>query len=286
MSLIVPATTQPQSGLTLAPYWAARGVVAAVPHGGVFVTSRNQIALPSATGIAVRGGVRGRALSDGGTRTTAYVPLAPAESTTTVWDTPTSQITVFAYILRRGNNANGNAPIFMNGSPSNSPYSFFGLIDGSGTGNLTFECDPGAAYVSCSSATGFTTGAPQFVCGVYDGAALRLYSNGVQIATQAATGNLSAFNGAGTRGAAVGNYYNYTVDARSFNGDIYLVGISPKALTPGEVKALSDNPWGLFQRPVRMMDFEVAASAGHPTMARFAGVPGMKPGARQFGRGW
>lgn len=259
MSLIVPATTQPQSGLTLAPYWAARGVTCAVPHGGVLVTTRNQVALPSATGIAVRGGIRGRCVSDMGTRTTAYFPLTATETTTTVWDAPTTQITVFAYILRRGNNANGNAIIFGNLSASNSPYSMYALIDGSGTGTLSFECDPGGVYASCSSASGFTTGAPQIVCGVYDGASLYLYSNGVQVASQAATGNLSAFNGAGTRGTAVGNYYNYTTNARSFNGDIYMAGISPVAFSPREVKALSDNPWGLFQRNARMIDFTVAA---------------------------
>ena len=54
----------------------------------------------------------------------------------TVFERPSSAVTAVAFVMRRGNNPNGTAPIFLRGSAVTSPYAAYSILDYSGIGTL------------------------------------------------------------------------------------------------------------------------------------------------------
>jgi hypothetical protein len=246
------------AGVDRSNHFGSRARALVLPQmGGVQVFARGKINTPffqssdPSTLRTIQGGY-GIATAPLGT-SYGYYRLSDANVTDTVWDV-TGKASWFVFCFRKGDNPNGNAQVFANSSPDTSPYDVFGIADSGGTGGLTISCNQGTTLVASSVAAGFLTGVPLVLCGTYDGTDLVAYRNGLRIDAAYAPGAIASVN-AGTRGVTLGNYYNYTPTARSFNGEIYLAGLFDYPLTAAEVKELSANPWQLFRQEASLRTF-------------------------------
>ena len=164
-------------------------------------------------------------------------------NTTSAWDTPSSQVTCLALVIRRGNSG-GNSPIFANSAPSTSPYIAWGLLDSGGTGALAFSCSAGGSSPQVTAGT-IPNNAPSVLVGKYDGANLSVFLNGERKGVLGASGSLVYPNDVSARGPSIGNFWNYA-GTRSFGGEVYLTMLWNRALSDAELKSLSDNPWQIF----------------------------------------
>lgn len=142
--------------------------------------------------------------------------------TMAAWINPTN-VTTLKNILNKGHNTtpSGEITLRVNAGP---------LLTG-GSWN-------GADHLA-SFTGGATINTWQHVCSVYDGAAWRLYKNGVQVASL--TDPIGAVSVAGA--AAANNVWNIgsrggSPTERAFGGSIDDVVIFPRGLTPNEVLAL------------------------------------------------
>jgi hypothetical protein len=195
--------------------------------------------------VKVAPGLGGMGVDGSAITTQAHRLHSVANATDTAWEEPLTAATWFAVAARRGNNPNGNAPLLLNGSPTVSPYSSYGIIDGYGTGTLRIQCAVGGAFFEINI-NSIQNNHLTVIVGRYTGSRLEGFYNGIKHATyQSCSGNLSYVNDA-SRGPSVGNFYDYTTTARSFNGQVYLVGVAPVALSNEEIAALSANPWQIF----------------------------------------
>lgn len=246
---------RPNIPLELSEYAKLRKINLVIPDNGfIYTTDGRPVAFPGSA-ITSSPGRAGCAIK-APVATTQYYGLS-GNTTNTVWDAPTATVTCFALIRRLGNES-GNSQIWGNSDPNNAPYNNWQLSDAGGTGTLSFSIDPGGVVSDLTFAAGFT-GNLQLIAGVYTGSQQLLYSDGVLVASKAITGSLSAFNSAG-RGTAVGNYYNFTASARSFNGEIYLAGMTPLALSAKEILEISQNVNKLL-RP-KQRDMYLAVNTG------------------------
>lgn len=266
--------TQPQTGpLRIAPRWARRQIAAAVPRASGVIATDGGFYIPSGANLQTAVGPRGVAVTSSGV---SYAAVRLSGNTlNTVWDAPSYGVTAFALIRRFGNNLNGNAPIFGNISPTIAPYSAYSFIDLNGAGDLAVDCSAGGTYRHLDCGANSLTGAVQFVALIYDGATFTAWIDGVQRASMSASGSITYTNSS-DRGTAIGNFYNYTASARSFNGEIYLCGVSPYALSSAEIIDLSRNPWQLFQ--TRSHIFKGSAAALYPTLANLRFQPATSTG--------
>jgi len=173
-------------------------------------------------------------------QTTDAYQLGPAD-TEDRWRRPASAVTCLV-VLRRTGAAVGNAPIFSNASPNVAPYTAWGFDDSGGAGTLRFSASPGGAFKAVSSSSGLT-GNLEVVIGTYDGANIRLYSDGVELASTAATGDLGYPN---TGAPAIGNSFSYLGSNRSFNGEIYACALWDIGLNAAEVSAITSDPYQML----------------------------------------
>lgn len=233
---------------------AVKASAVAVPTGGgmTSLSARKYVderADPSGTGIGTGPGPLGLGvgIAPGGSLTTDALRLsATGNRTDTAWEEPSSAVTWMAVCVRWGNNANGNAFIFGNFTASVSPGTAWAVNDSTGGGNLQFEITTGGTAKTATQTGGLTNNTPLVLIGRYDGANLTGWKNGVQVASTAATGTIG-YASHSTRGPAVGNLYNFTASARSFNGRVFLVAVWPVALSDDEIRQLSGNPWQLLE---------------------------------------
>lgn len=200
------------------------------------------------TSIKVAAGLGGMGMDGTAITTQSHRLHSVANATNTAWEEPLTAATWFAVLVRRGNNANGYAPIFANGAPSTAPYNAYAILDSFGGGTANVECSAGNANRSATAGV-MSNNKLTVIVGRYTGYTLAGFLNGVKGASETScTGNLVYAN-ATNRGPSVGNYYDYTDTARSFNGQIYLVGVAPVALSDAEIVALSADPWQLLAAP-------------------------------------
>ena len=198
-------------------------------------------AAPTGTGVHTIIGPLGASVGSVGSSSLDTIRLhSVANQTNTVWERPTSAVSVLVYLIRRGN-AGGNSPIFANSSPSTAPYTAWGLVDSGGIGNLQFQSAPGGTYTALTDSGVVANNVPICVIGIYDGSTCSLFVNNTLRASAAGSGAL-AYPNAVNRGPAVGNFYNYTGAARSFVGEIYLCALWDRALIAAERAAYSNNP--------------------------------------------
>lgn len=260
---------QPQTAAQID--WAnqiTRGLcVASIPSGGGVVNLSPFNAEKTATKFGSLPSVvarqKGLGAFAGLNNTNAWRLHSVANQTTTAFEKPSSEITILAFVERFGNNANGNAPIFGNQSPTTSPYTAWALYDKSGTGNLIFEIATGGSIRYLDTIQPITS-SPVVLAGTYNGATQTAYIGGNVVGTPASvTGSISYPNSA-DRGPAIGNFWNYTVQGRSFNGAVYLTCVWNRALSATEIKSLSDNPWQLFQGTNRAIWVPVTGGAASP----------------------
>ena len=126
------------------------------------------------------------------------------------------------------------------------PYHAYGIFDGSGTGNFTVACSAGGVYSDLTVTSALTNNTPLFLVGRYNGSALESFINGVKQAGSTACSGVLTYPNVATAGPSLGNYYNFAAGTRSFNGLIFLAGVSDVALSDLEIQQLSKNPWQIF----------------------------------------
>lgn len=252
----------------------SRGLVAAaIPSTGQIlgVGLHDKYGKPSGTSIKILSGLGGLGVDGRTSSTDAYRLNAAANQTNTVWERPVVAGSWAVVCVRYGNQANGNAPVFGNQSTATAPYSAWAIVDRNGTDQVSVECSAGGTVRVLDTSAAFGNNKITVIVGTYDGANLRCYKNGTLIGTLACTGNLTYPNNS-DRGPAIGNFYNYTASARSFNGAVYLASLWERALTPTEVFAFASNPWQIVSAPARKLWLMGASGVTHTTSGAVSGA--------------
>lgn len=149
----------------------------------------------------------------------------------------TNKITVMAWVRWNISPAAGNnwANLIANNSNTASDVGQFWLQHS--TGNATYEfavqTTGGRSYVIGNVAP--IQGQWQHVAGVYDGATLKVYVNGVQAGSITKTGNIVARTNA--MRLNIGRWAFNSQNFRTFNGNLDEARIYNVALTPAEIAA-------------------------------------------------
>lgn len=229
--------------------------VLTVTQGGL----SDLFATKSGAAAITQGSVRALAAAYSTVTTASWRLSASANRTDTVFERPTNAATVLAFVMRRGGNPNGNAPIFMRGAPLTAPYTAYGIVDGGGTGVFQVACSAGGVYTALNGAT-IPNMVPVVLVLRYDGAKLESWMGGVATSSNVAcSGSLSYPNDPVTSGPSIGNFYSYTNNARSFNGDVYLTAVWDRALSDTEIRSVSANPYQVLKSPRRALWLDVVA---------------------------
>jgi hypothetical protein len=168
--------------------------------------------------------------------TTASYRLSAA-NTASKFTRPSAAVTVMVVLKRLGDES-GHSPIFACGSAITSPYAAWGVTDRTGLNILRFEFATGSGYHYIEQSGGFT-GDVQCIIATYDGTTASLYSNGIRLTSASFSGSL-VYPAAADAGPSIGNFFNYTGAARSFNGNIYMCALWDRALSPAEVALVSE----------------------------------------------
>jgi len=167
---------------------------------------------------------------------------------------PTDAVSVLALLETTGTTAN-NQRIAGSIHPTVSPYKGFGL-DFSSSTNVRFNVS-GSTFTSINGAYVANL---SLVVGTYDRATMRLYVNGSQVASTAKTEAIQ-YNGTSF------GLFRFTTarttfhTAQGFPGKTYLVGVWRRALTLGEIQALTVNPWQIF-RPYAARVYSFPSAGG------------------------
>jgi hypothetical protein len=239
--ILAPVPWQRQPPASAKANLGGTGPIAVVrPYANVLRTQavgwHEPIAFPNGTGVRTAGGVLGLGAGSAAASTNVFRLHSTANQTNTVWEKPSAQVSMVAVGVVSSNTGGLNRPIFGSMSPGTSPYTAWGLIHGD-TNELRFETSAGGSFDRLSSPGTLTVGRPFVLVATYDGATKRLFIDGIEVASGAVSGALSYPNAA-DRGPAIGNFWNYTADTRSFLGDVYLAALFDRGLTPSEAAAL------------------------------------------------
>lgn len=168
---------------------------------------------------------------------------------------PTDAVSVLALFETTGTVAN-NLRIAGSIHPTVSPFKGFGL-DFSSSTNVRFNVS-GSTFTSINGAF---VGNLSLVVGTYDRATMRLFVNGSQVASTAKTEAIQ-YNGTSF------GLFRFTTALTTFHteqgfpGKTYLVGMWRRALTLGEIQALTVNPWQIF-RPYTARIYSFPSGAGN-----------------------
>ena len=244
----------------------SRGLCAvSIPVGGQVVTLTQgglseRFATKSGPAAITRGSMQALSVAYSSITTDSWRLIETANRLDTVFERPSSAVTVVAFVMRRGNNPNGTAPIFQRGSAVTSPYAAYGIIDYSGTGTLRgLVATGGTSY----SATGsiIPNMRPIVLSTRYDGSKVEIFMGGVLDGSRSCSGTLSYPN-ASDSGVAIGNYYSYSATARSFNGDVYLTAVWDRALSDTELRSISENPYQILRPANDRLWLDVVAGGG------------------------
>lgn len=232
-------------------------------EGGVYETARGVIRKPAVAGMGGSLGIRAGREGWGAAQiaaTSDWWDLEPGVSdpTTGPYCAPTGSFTILALVERYGN-ARGNAPIFGNLAPSSWPYYTWGIADDGGIGTISLSYNSAGTL---RSVTGGSIGVGTYLIIAkrdISAGTHAIWINGAQRVSAAdATGAISYFFTGGFRGVALGNFYSYLGDLRSFNGAVNMAWLWSRALSDQEIVEVSRNPWQLFA-PVRRPVFFVSA---------------------------
>ena len=177
----------------------------------------------------------------------------------------TPQQTLYQWILSSGNPAGpgtSQGGLFV---PNNQNTWEF-TCNASGGGNLAVDVAP----------TG--TGIADDVVGVYDGAAMRIYKNGIQAATTAQSGTV------GSNDTGLFMFCNPSGPSNNstFNGLVSYVMLWTRALSALEVQMLRVDPYQMFY--VRSLPVSPTVASSSITMRRSLAAYGARAGSRQVHR--
>lgn len=177
-----------------------------------------------------------------------------------------AECSIFAIALNSGTSATteicgyGNSgsanPLFMLGMSPLSPTPSFRVRD---TANTNQEVS-GGTWASASDA---------ILCGTRSEAGnfQKMYVNGLEANTAAAT----AMGSVAFDRWAVGGLRRNT-DGLYLTGAVYLAAVWNRALSPAEVKSLSDNPWQIFAPANRSWALEAPAGGSSSTITQANGA--------------
>ncbi len=206
----------------------------------------------------VRGGLDGYALDfDGGDE--AHVAGGDVPSLDITGD----KITLSCWIKPDTQGTSGGSRVISkrNDAGGSDVYALF-TLDGVSPGNdgFWFRLISGGSTTSLIHNVLVTAGVWQHWCGTYDGATMRLYRNGVQVASTAKTGNIDA----SARAVHLGHREGET---RYFDGAMTDVRVYNRALSAREVFALYDpgTRWGLYREDAVPRVWPKAAAGGAVT---------------------
>jgi hypothetical protein len=150
----------------------------------------------------------------------------------------------------------------------------------SGVGSFTiFKTDAEAWQFRCesSSLVGTTVTSPSnfqedllwhFIVGTWDGAVLRLYSDGVEVGTSA-----PAYTAAFRNTSENITLGDRPAGGKGLSGDIGSGIIWSRALSPSEIQQLYEDPYALIRQPSKTFFFDVNG-AGVPPVAATVGILG------------
>ena len=165
----------------------------------------------------------------------------------TVWESPNTACTFATVLVRAGNQVAGNAPIFLNASPTKTPYSAWGIIDAGGTGtNIVIEVSAGGVNRHLNTYVPIENYVTHVLSGRYDGTHVAAFKNGKKLSEMAASGPLT-YPSTADRGPSIGNFYDYPTSNRSFIGIVYLAVLWDRALSDTEISSFYVNPWQIFE---------------------------------------
>lgn len=235
-------------------------------EGGVYETARGVIRKPAVAGMGGSLGIRAGRDGWGAAQiaaTSDWWDLEPGVSdpTTGPYCQPSGSFTVLALVERYGN-ALGNAPIFGNLAPSHPPYYTWGIADDGGIGTISLSYNSaGVLY----TVTGGSIGVGRYLIiakrDVIAGNHAIWINGERRVSAAGGVGAISYFVTSGFRGVALGNFYNFLGDKRSFNGAVPLAWLWSRALSDQEIVEVSRNPWQLFAPVRRPLFFGTSASA-------------------------
>lgn len=248
------AVVLPQAG---APRILTRGIAEA-------------FALPTGSGMLLNPGVLGIGAGSASANTDTFRLHSVVNRTDTVWERPTTAVSIMVVFTRRGNSG-GNAPLFGNMSPGISPYCAYGLFDSGGSGTMRFECSAGGINRGATAGISITNNKATVAIGTYGAPDVRLYQDGQLVGFDGGTGALLYPDDSVARGPALGNFWLYTGGSRSFVGDIFLAALWDVTLTDAEVAEYSGNPWLVFD-PRSVVARASTAATFNPAWARGSNV--------------
>ena len=244
----------------------SRGLCAvSIPVGGQVVTLTQGglselFATKSGPAAITRGSMQALSVAYSSITTDSWRLIETANRLDTVFERPSSAVTAVAFVMRRGNNPNGTAPIFQRGSAVSAPYAAYGIVDHLGTGTLRgLVAVGGTSYIAEGPI--IPNMQPIVLSTRYDGSKVEIFMGGVLKGSHNCSGTLSYPN-ASDSGVAIGNYYSYSATARSFNGDVYLTAVWDRALSDTELRSISENPYQILRPANDRLWLDVVAGGG------------------------
>ena len=244
----------------------SRGLCAvSIPVGGQVVTLTqgglsDRFATKSGPAAITQGSMQALSVAYSSITTDSWRLIETANRLDTVFERPSSAVTAVAFVMRRGNNPNGTAPIFLRGSAVTSPYAAYSILDYSGTGTLRGTVAIGGTSYSATGSI-IPNMRPIVLSTRYDGSKVEIFMGGVLNGSLNCSGTLSYPN-ASDSGVAIGNYYSYSATARSFNGDVYLTAVWDRALSDTELRSISENPYQILRPANDRLWLDVVAGGG------------------------
>lgn len=226
----------------------------AYPTSGGVLTFSNQpteknLSRPNGSNIGFSIGSKGVAVEGKTASSTHTLQLEKCYSGVTdkAWSPTGPRISMMIIVEQDGILLWGNHPIFGINSPATQPYEPFQISINGSSNDVTFSVQSAGSYSSSRVVTltdGLYDGESAIFVGTSDGTNARLYKNGLEVGSVSTITGAPVYpNDATACGMSMLNFYNYTGQNRLFDGWIYMGAFFDKALTPGEVLNLSNNPY-------------------------------------------
>lgn len=147
-------------------------------------------------------------------------------------------VTAMAWVRSSGPGIHSHA-LAKGGGSCQASYALYAGPNSPTTAGLFFYIYDGVNYyLSPDAGTGIWDGQWHLVAGAYDGAAVRLYVDGVQVGSGAPVATSIKYNLAEHRRLYIGKYEDSSCGLLAFNGDVDEARIYSRALTASEIQSV------------------------------------------------
>lgn len=137
--------------------------------------------------------------------------------------------------------------IFLYADANGSPFPSIGLAVSGGGTQVEADLGAGGSTFSTVSPVSLTKNAVQTGAMTYDGSNLRVFMNGSQRNSTAASGSCTV---PAANAPMIGNYDTPgTPGGQSFGGVIHFIGVWKRALSPAEIQSLDADPYQFLIPP-------------------------------------